>query len=336
MLHQKAFFAKIKALLADKKELPQVLQELLQISADSAYRRIRCETALSLDEAFKLSNHFKIAFSDVESFRNEHVIFARKAYINSLSRFESHLRRSLENLEVLHKDPKHVMLYSAQDIPIFYAYKYKELGAFKIFVWMRSVYEVESIKDAYFDMAAIPEILLELAQKQWLAYNKTNTIEVWNKNTLRSLIDQLAYYFEAGLLPNKDEALKMCDQFSDFLKRIYKQTLLGKRLGVENEDLPGTADYQLFYNEVAHLDNQIVSRLNGRLNYNLPYGAVNYLRTTNQDLNRDVYNYFVRQTEQSVLVNSFSERERNAFFNDLGKQVDELKKRILAHTPFMM
>jgi len=336
MVLQEAFFTKIKTLIADKKELPQVLQDLLQISADSAYRRIRCETALSLDEAFKLSNHFKIAFSDLESFRNDHVIFARKPFINSLSRFESYMRRSLENLEFLQKDPKHLMVYSALDIPIFYPHKYPELSAFKMFVWMRSAYDIESVKDAFFDMTAIPDSLLELAQKQWLAYSKTNTIEIWNKNTIQSLLDQIAYYFEAGLLPNKDEALKMCDQLADFLKLIYKQTLFGKRLSSENEDQPATASYQLFYNEVAQLDNHIISRLNGRLNFNLPYGAVNYLTTTNPSLNQDVYEHLIRQTEQSVLVNTLSDKDRNAFFTDLRNRIEALKKRLEESSPFIV
>ncbi len=334
MKFQEALFSKIRETMSEPKELPKVLQEVLGISADSAYRRLRGETALSIDEAFKLSNYFKVALSDLESFRNEHVTFTRRPFITSVGQFELFLRESLAHLKMLLADPNHLMLYKAQDIPIFYHYNFKELGAFKMYVWLRSIYDIGKINDSYLDLDSIPENLLDLAQQQWEAYSKINALEIWNESTILSLINQIGYYYEAGLLKGKEHALLICDQMHDMLKLIYKQALHGTRIDSMGD--PTDASYQLYYNEVLMLDNNIVSRYNGRLIHHIPYAAVNYFTTSNEQVTHDLYDHIMRQAQKSSLIGEVSEKERNKFFLRLRNGIDALRKRIAESDPFVI
>src|SRR6188768_2292934 len=58
---QLAFLDQIKNRLPDKISFVDKLAELLNVSRDSAYRRIRGETVLSLDEAKKLCDLFAVS-----------------------------------------------------------------------------------------------------------------------------------------------------------------------------------------------------------------------------------------------------------------------------------
>lgn len=333
MKMQEALFAKIRETMANPKELAKVVQDILNVSADAAYRRLRSETALSIDEAYKLSNHYKVALSDLESFRSDHVTFVKRPFIDSIEKFEFFMKQSLEQLNALTSDPNHLMVYTAKDVPLFYQYKYKELGAFKIYVWMRGIYDIERINNEYYTVSKIPERLLDLAQKQWEAYSRINAIEIWNDTTITSSLNQIHYYYEAGMLEGKEEALLLCDQMDDMLKLIYKQARFGKRVYENGE--PTNIDYKLYFHEVLIMDNNIISKINNRLIYNIPYAAVNFLSTTNEELAGEMYHYILRQAQKSSYMTDVSEKDRNKFFLRLRNRIDDLRSRIENSEPFM-
>ena len=56
---------KIKSTLPANLSLADELADLLQLSPDSAYRRIRCETALTIDEIALICKHFNISFDSL-------------------------------------------------------------------------------------------------------------------------------------------------------------------------------------------------------------------------------------------------------------------------------
>lgn len=57
---QKKFFKELKAKLPSNLSMANVVADDLSISIDSAYRRIRCESNLSLKEFYILSSRYAI------------------------------------------------------------------------------------------------------------------------------------------------------------------------------------------------------------------------------------------------------------------------------------
>ena len=60
---QLQFLRKIEDIIPSNSSLVYELSDVLEISIDSAYRRIRGETALSIVDVIKLCDHFKISWS---------------------------------------------------------------------------------------------------------------------------------------------------------------------------------------------------------------------------------------------------------------------------------
>ena len=75
---QVLLFRYIKSSLPGHVSLVDQIADLLNISNDSAYRRIRGEKEISLSELKALSEHFKISLDQVLQLKNELVVFVRQ------------------------------------------------------------------------------------------------------------------------------------------------------------------------------------------------------------------------------------------------------------------
>ncbi len=83
---QSEFFNQIRAGLPAHINLVDAVADFLNISNDSAYRRIRGETPVSFDEIGKLSRHFKISVDKLLNLNTDSYIFS-----GSLADAQDHL-----------------------------------------------------------------------------------------------------------------------------------------------------------------------------------------------------------------------------------------------------
>lgn len=333
---QVALFEKIKQVVPNKKELASTLKDLLGVTSDSVYRRMRGETALSLDEAFILAHYFKVSLSDLEGFRNDHVTFVRQPLLTSIAAYKKFMIGSIDHLELMSSDRKNEMWVLAKDIPAFYLYGFKGLAAFKIYTWLRSINFFEGISRDHFDVSNLPEELLILAEKEWLLYNQVNATEIWNESTIFSLLNQIEYYYDSGLLKPKEVALSLCDEAAELLKHVYKQTSLGRRLDAEKKDSPTKVQFKLYFNQSLVLENGIISKLQNRLVYSLPYTSANYLTTLNQEMAEEMERHFRETADASTLVNAYSEKAQNQLFQRFDDRLNQLRSHVENGKPFLV
>jgi hypothetical protein len=72
---QDFLFQRIKEMLPASVSLTDVVSEVLHVSSDSAYRRIRNETPLVLQEAKQLCEHFSWSLDQVLSLGSNSILF---------------------------------------------------------------------------------------------------------------------------------------------------------------------------------------------------------------------------------------------------------------------
>ncbi len=72
--YQISFIDRIKQRAASNLSLVDEIADLLEISNDSAYRRLRSETAISLDEACILSKHFGLSLEEISASKSDAVL----------------------------------------------------------------------------------------------------------------------------------------------------------------------------------------------------------------------------------------------------------------------
>src|SRR5215831_6461222 len=97
---QQLFFQHIKNNLPPHLSLVDEIAELLNISNDSAYRRIRGEKGIAFDELRTLCLHFKISLDQLLYLNSESIIFTGKAVDHSNFTFDLYLQDMLSQLQL--------------------------------------------------------------------------------------------------------------------------------------------------------------------------------------------------------------------------------------------
>src|SRR6476659_5251139 len=96
---QKELFASIKNSLPSHISLVDALADLLGLSYDSVYRRIRGEKPISLNELKILCEHFHLSLDQVLQYKNDTVVFNAPGINGSSSDFREYLAGVLQQLK---------------------------------------------------------------------------------------------------------------------------------------------------------------------------------------------------------------------------------------------
>src|SRR5437868_8603387 len=114
---QTAFLKEVKKQLPQHLALVDALAEHLNISNDSAYRRIRGEKHLTFDEIKILAAHFKISLDSFLHLQNDALIFWGKNIDRAHFDFENYLLGIVRQLEYFMSANEKQMFYLNKDIP---------------------------------------------------------------------------------------------------------------------------------------------------------------------------------------------------------------------------
>jgi len=114
---QLLFFQHIKGLLPSHISLVEEVAEVLNISNDSAYRRIRGEKPIALEEIKKLCVKYKISLDQLLHLNSESVIFTGKFADPQNFNFELYLQDFLHQFEIINSFEQKELLILGKDVP---------------------------------------------------------------------------------------------------------------------------------------------------------------------------------------------------------------------------
>src|SRR5438046_4320214 len=98
---QKRFFSQLKSRLPQHLSMVDEVAELLNISNDSSYRRIRGEKSISLEEIQKLCSHFKLSLDQLLSIDGDTTLFYGQWADYRNFNFETYLSDMLRQLQYI-------------------------------------------------------------------------------------------------------------------------------------------------------------------------------------------------------------------------------------------
>ena len=324
---QLEFVKKVKEMVPSSHSFVDELADLLQVSNDSAYRRIRGETALSIDEVVLLCNHYRISF---DSFSKQHrgsVTFNCNSLDNQDKSLENYLNKILTDLKQIQSFEQKEIIYAAEDVPIFHNFAFPELTAFKLFYWNRSMLDVPSLEGKKFDFSVVSKEFVSLVKEIFNTYITIPSIEIWTEETVSSLLKQVQFYWDSGIFQNKKDALLVCDQIQQMLTQIEKQAAAGSKI-LEKRSAQYDNNFTLYNSELMIGNNTIlVSMGNIKVSY-LSYHSFNSMTTTNVNFCNDSENWLKNLVRKSTLISGVSEKQRYQFFRKKQDVVKELLEHI--------
>jgi hypothetical protein len=326
---QKQFIKYLKEKSHDNASFVDEIADVLDIGYDAAYRRINLKTSLSLEESVKLAKHYKISLNKLFEVGDTNTILTNLSPpIHNKEGLETWLNQSYNSVFPLTKLKSSSIIYSAKDIPLFHTLKDSYLSRYKIYVWLKDVDTDMTKNKITFDdfINTIPDSLLESAFKLGEVYKDINITEIWNNTTINGSLQQVLYYFEAGML-SKDLALLICDDIDDVITHVEEQAIKQSLIGSKNK-----SSYQLYVNDIHTMSNTIMVKTPVQKVFFTPFTVISYFKIEHQPTCELMFEFFEKQMSISKLLVNAGEKDRSLFFNRMHQKINKLRKRIQLDT----
>ena len=327
---QMMFFQHLKASLPDHVSMADSIADLLQISPDSAYRRIRGEKPISFEELKMLCTHYKISLDQFIHLETDSVIFSGQ-YISQVGfDYEQYLQSILQQVQYMNSFSKKEMLYLNKDIPVFYYFNFPELTAFKSFFWMRSILNYPEYANKQFNIEEpVNEAISKTGRQLAIAYSQLPSQEIWNIESINSTIRQIEYYKDSHVFTCREQVAALYECLEKTMKHIQLQAEAGCKLSIDGKQLQPQVPYKMYVNEFILGDNTILALLNDTKIAYINHSVVNYLLTRETSFCEHTYRHFQNIMKKSTLISAVGEKERSRFFNRVKEKINARKNALL-------
>jgi hypothetical protein len=327
---QDYLFQRIKEMLPAHISMVDAISEILHVSNDSAYRRIRGETPLVLEEAKDLCDHFHLSLDQLLNLKSGFTLFQTERIHYKNYTFETYLNGILQQMKQVGNFMRKEIIYLTKDIPIFHNFMSEPLFAFRYFFWMKSILRHPDFETRHFTLDCLTPEIKKLGVDIIEAYNNIPSTEIWNTECVNSVIFQIEYYKDAGYFTNAEDVKKVYEAVEEVIYHLKDQAEFGcKFLPDENPQMKRN-NFKFFYNRITLGDNTIMAVTDNIKTVFLNYDVMNYMITRDEKFCADTYEDLQMLIRRSTLISTTSEKHRNIFFNILSGKVQDRKRHLLS------
>ena len=325
---QEFIFQRIKELLPPHISVVDSVAEILHISSDSAYRRIRGETPIVLDEARELCNYFKLSLDHILNVQGGSTLFQNVRVNSHDYSYEQYLKDILKQLQhtgsFIHKE----IIYRTKDMPLFHNFYYKPLIAFRYFFWMNTILQHPDFSKREFDINCVSPEIISLSQELARAYNNVPSTEIWNTECVNAAISQIEFYKDSGYFSSAADIKMIYESLEETFVHLKNQVEYGgKFMPDENHEMKKN-NFTFFFNRVVLGDNTIVVVTDNVKTVMLNYDALHYLSTRDEAFCNHCYGDLQKLMKRSTILSETSEKQRNIFFGIMLNKITERKKHL--------
>jgi hypothetical protein len=138
--------------------------------------------------------------------------------------------------------------------------------------------------------------------------------EVWNDTTVMSILMQISFYSEMGLL-----------KYSDIVEILGEVRTVIQHIEYKIQHNP---DFHFYVNDLVILSNNILFKNEYQSSFFIPFNMFGYMMTNDEKTCSDTLIYFEHEIKNSKSLNSSGNRERKMFFNKIYRQIDDLHEKL--------
>lgn len=315
-------FQKIREKASDQQGLAETIASLLHVSTDSAYRRIRGEKPLSLEEFQLLCTRYQVSADQLFGQQAGGFIFQGKLLETTQFRFDKYLEGIIMQLKYIGSFTDSHMYYMCKDIPVFYHFQFRDLAAFKYYIWMRAIIDHPEFTNKPFRFADYSDELFSLGGKIVELYNRFPSTELWNVESINSTIQQIKFCRDMGLITSNEDLQRIYHSLRQLVDHLEAQAAEGIKWYASGGERMGAA-FGMYHNEFILGDNSILAVTGSRKMAFLVHSVINYVSTHDVAFCDHLYHNVHNLMKRSTLISTDSEVERNAFFRLLYRKLSQ-------------
>ncbi len=319
--YQAGMMKKISRMAGGKDIFLKWLQENLGLGRASAYRRLNGETLFDLEEIVMIITAFKIPVTELfESDKSILYFYQNERHPNS---YEEWFTGIDQDFAILANQSNSKMYYSSTESPIFYYFHFDEFTHFKLYIWAKTIWQLDSLKDVPFSIKSElwNDKVLELKEKFLKQYTQMPSVEFWTPNFLSNNLNQIQYFLEGYLFENREDALLLCHQLREMIKLLEQQIIDGHKKPVKGVARPGS--YELYYNEILHTNNTILFTSDQSKALYTTFGNPNTIKTYQKEACDYAEDWFEKLKRSANKINQDSDRDRTRLFKKMEDKINK-------------
>ncbi|HYF33226.1 MAG TPA: helix-turn-helix domain-containing protein [Chitinophagaceae bacterium] len=325
---QEFLFQRIRELLPPNVSLADAVADILNLSTDSAYRRIRGETALVLEEVSELCRHYGISLDQLLKIESGSTIF-RNVRINlkeyDYNAYLADLARLLKSIAAAERKE---IIYLTKDLPLFHNFYCAPLLAFRYFFWMKTIVDHPDFAQRQFEIDCITPETAQRSREALQAYIEIPSVEIWNTECINSIISQVEFYRESGYFASAADIKTVYHALEETILHVRDQVAHGcKFMPGESPDNKRN-NFSFFYNRIVLGTNVIITLMDNLKTCYFNYDVLNYLVTRDESFCNSCHADLQNLMKRATLVSQTGERHRNIFFGILLNKVTERLKSL--------
>ncbi|HET9824975.1 MAG TPA: hypothetical protein VFP87_06545 [Chitinophagaceae bacterium] len=325
---QEFLFQRIRELLPPSASLTDVVSEILHVSSDSAYRRIRSETPLVLEEAQQLCKRFGLSLDQVLNIKNNSVLFENVRINNQKYSYEKYLSDLLKLVQYVNSFQKKEIIWLTKDMPLFHNFYFKPLIAFRYFFWMKAILQNPEFATRAVDLNGVSPEIEHMSREFVKGYTQIPSTEIWNTECVNSAITQIEFYRDTGLFSSAADIKAVYESLKETILHLKAQVECGTKFLPGENPQTKKPNFNFFFNRVILGDNTILVTTDNVKTAYLNYEVLNYMMTRDENFcnqcNDDLRNLMRRAT----VISQTSERQRNIFFGILLAKIEDRLQKI--------
>jgi len=322
--YQSRMMRKIAHLAGGKEKLLVWIQENLGLGRASAYRRLNGETLFDLEEIIMIIQSFKLPVTELfDSHESIQYFYLNNTQPTSYEEWFIELGKDFEGL-VNQPNPK--LYYSTTETPIFYFFHFDEIAHFKFYIWAKTIWGIDAVKDEPFSLKSelwndqVREYRITFLER----YTAMPSLEIWTPNCLTNNINQIQYFLESYLFEDRNDALLLLDQLRSMLKMIETQTKTGFKSPYG--DVKQTGTFELYYNEIIHTNNTLLFTSDSSRSLYTTFGNPNTIKTKQETTCAYAEEWFQKLKKIALKVSPESERDRTRLFKKMEDKLNKAEK----------
>lgn len=291
-----------------------ILTNILPISKEAAYRRLRGEISLTLEEAVRLAQKLGVSLDNIVEVEKDgkYCFHTSLFWPDPIKGYMSTMENMMDLLSDAAKRPG-AHYYSAMNVLPFFILKYKSIVKLRLFKWL---FKMNSNgKRIHISEVIVPEKILEMHRACYDEFMKIPASLILDSKVIENLVNDLRYFFDLNLVSSEDiEALKI--DLHAFINDLELLANTGKypngvrlMIYISNVFLDAAYDY------IESEDHQ-VSAIN-------VYG-INYFFCDNKDVCAAQKEWIEFLMRYSTLISFSGEKQRMEYFLHQRKLIDSL------------
>jgi hypothetical protein len=319
---QKFFFQHVKTKLNNHLSFVEEIADVLTISTDSAYRRIRGEKPISFEEIQKICKKYRISLDHILSLDTNSTVFYGNWIGTENFNFERYLQDMLLQLETIASSEKKILFYETKDIPPFHHFQFTELANFKYFFWMKTILAYPEYNKMYYEDCDLKETIQKTGTEIIKTYVKIPSVEVWSAETITSSIHQIEFYRDSGIFKKKETISLIYQELMKLVNHIEAEAEAGEKFLYGKEPGGNKDNLNMYFNEVFLGHNTIYAEAGDSRTVFINHGVLNYMITRDKHFCESTKKSLENTIRKSSLISIINEKERHRYFRMLRNKIE--------------